>query len=81
MHRMFVCLCKAVTENHIREAVADGVRDFDDLRARLDLANECGTCENTALDVFEACTISTDMFYAVGDFANRNENASLSHSS
>lgn len=76
---MFVCVCKAVTDDHIREAVADGVRDFDTLREQLNLANECGTCENTARDVFEAHTISSELFYAVGGLVN--ENTSPSHSS
>ncbi len=48
---MYVCICQAVTENQIRQAVAEGVRSVDELGARLGVASCCGTCEPHAQDV------------------------------
>lgn len=50
---MYVCICQAVTETHIREAVEDGVMNFCDLNTKLGVASGCGTCESFARDLFE----------------------------
>jgi bacterioferritin-associated ferredoxin len=42
---MFVCLCKGVTERHIREAIGEGEVSFDRLQQRLGVSSQCGTCE------------------------------------
>ena len=41
---MYVCLCKAVTERQIREAVAQGAHSLKDLKHALGVASECGKC-------------------------------------
>ena len=41
---MYVCVCKAVTDRQIREAVFDGARTLRDLRKQLGVASECGRC-------------------------------------
>ena len=41
---MYVCVCKAVTERQIHEAVKDGARTLNDLRRVLGVASECGQC-------------------------------------
>lgn len=41
---MYVCLCKGVTDRQIRQAIADGACSMRDLRATLDVANQCGKC-------------------------------------
>lgn len=48
---MYVCICNAVTENMIREAVADGVRDLGELSATLGVATCCGSCEPIAREI------------------------------
>lgn len=45
---MYVCICNAVTERDIRDAVDDGARGLDDLRDRLQVATCCGACEDSA---------------------------------
>ncbi|MCC6714035.1 MAG: (2Fe-2S)-binding protein [Gammaproteobacteria bacterium] len=45
---MYVCLCNAVTERDIRDAVDGGARGLEDLRNRLHVATCCGACEDTA---------------------------------
>ena len=41
---MYVCLCNAVPEAQVREAVAAGARDVDALTEALGVCNGCGTC-------------------------------------
>ncbi|MFN8835328.1 MAG: bacterioferritin-associated ferredoxin [Betaproteobacteria bacterium] len=58
---MYVCLCNAVTERQIREAVDEGVRSMRALRQQLGVASCCGRCAPYARQVLEetrACTAS-----------------------
>ena len=41
---MYVCVCKAVTERQVREAVSDGARSLKDLRRELGVTSDCGQC-------------------------------------
>jgi len=41
---MYMCLCKAVTDKQIREAVCGGACKMRDLRESLGLASQCGRC-------------------------------------
>ena len=50
---MNVCICKAVTDKQIREAVNQGVSTLGDLRMRLGVAGNCGTCATTAEQLLE----------------------------
>ncbi|TVZ38815.1 bacterioferritin-associated ferredoxin [Alteromonadaceae bacterium 2753L.S.0a.02] len=45
---MYVCLCNAVTEKHVAEAIANGARCMKDLRARLGVTKTCGRCAQCA---------------------------------
>ncbi|MCG3203111.1 MAG: hypothetical protein NFCOHLIN_03030 [Gammaproteobacteria bacterium] len=45
---MYVCICNAVTDHDIRDAVEGGARGLEDLRDRLRVATCCGACEDTA---------------------------------
>lgn len=47
---MYVCICNAVTERHIGEAVSEGVSTLRELRTRLGVAGECGRCASCARD-------------------------------
>lgn len=66
---MYVCLCKAVTDNQIHEAVQNGATRFVQVRKELGLASQCGKCGILAREVFnESLQRSTDddqLFYAV----------------
>ena len=44
MYPMFVCLCKAVTDHQIKEAVETGVSSFDDMQNHLSVGTACGGC-------------------------------------
>jgi bacterioferritin-associated ferredoxin len=45
---MYVCVCNAVTESDITEAVGQGARRLRDLRDSLGVAAECGRCASCA---------------------------------
>jgi bacterioferritin-associated ferredoxin len=41
---MFVCHCRAVTDREIREAIAAGARDLDEVGSRCGAGITCGGC-------------------------------------
>ncbi|MFM1850155.1 MAG: hypothetical protein RL446_994 [Pseudomonadota bacterium] len=45
---MFICVCRAVTEQQIHEAVGRGACTLKDLRNELGIAQECGSCGRCA---------------------------------
>lgn len=45
---MYVCLCNAVTEREVRQAVAMGADSLSDLREGLGVASCCGKCAGCA---------------------------------
>lgn len=51
---MYVCVCRAVTERQIQEAVQGGARNLRDLRRELGVTSECGRCASCARDCLKA---------------------------
>lgn len=49
---MYVCICQSVSDTDIRNAVADGARDFSQLQARTGCSTCCGCCEPEARRIF-----------------------------
>ncbi|MCB1907810.1 MAG: (2Fe-2S)-binding protein [Rhodocyclaceae bacterium] len=45
---MYVCVCRAVTDRQVRQAVAQGARSLRDLRRQLGIIEECGRCAGCA---------------------------------
>lgn len=45
---MYVCVCSAVTERQVHEAVNAGAQTLGDLRRDLGVAVECGRCAGCA---------------------------------
>lgn len=41
---MYVCICKAVSERRISQAVGEGVTTLKELRERTGLGTNCGKC-------------------------------------
>lgn len=41
---MIVCLCKAVSESQIDQAIDDGLDTFSKLQNSLSVAKQCGAC-------------------------------------
>ncbi len=52
---MYVCICNAVTDRQIREAVACGCCSMRELRTRLDVAGCCGKCGPEARRLLGEC--------------------------
>lgn len=48
---MYVCLCKAITDTRIRDAVIDGADSLADVRRDLGVASNCGRCAQCARQV------------------------------
>ena len=45
---MYICVCNAVTDHAIRDAVAAGARTLEDLTMRTGCASTCATCRGAA---------------------------------
>lgn len=41
---MYVCLCRGITDQDIKDAIENGAESFRDVRDLLDLATCCGRC-------------------------------------
>lgn len=50
---MYVCLCRAVTDSDIREAVEDGAMHINHLADRYGLGTGCGRCQETAQQMID----------------------------
>ena len=52
---MYVCVCNAVTESQIEEAVLKGATSLDEIRKRLHASTCCGACESFVEDCMVRC--------------------------
>ena len=50
---MYVCICKAITDKQIRKAAAAGVDNLYELRERLGVAENCGSCVDQAQSILD----------------------------
>jgi bacterioferritin-associated ferredoxin len=48
---MYVCICNAITESDVLEAVEAGAEDLWDLQSATGLASGCGSCKEVAADM------------------------------
>lgn len=51
---MYICVCKGVTDTHIKEAVAEGATSLRAVRMQLGVASQCGRCAESACSVIAA---------------------------
>jgi bacterioferritin-associated ferredoxin len=47
---MFICICNAITERQVKQAVAEGAATLSDLQGQLGVAACCGCCAETATE-------------------------------
>jgi bacterioferritin-associated ferredoxin len=50
---MYVCICNAITDRQIREAVDKGVTNVSQLQSKLGVASGCGSCMDTAAKIIQ----------------------------
>lgn len=50
---MYICVCHAVTDRQIREAVDKGATTLPELQCQLPVASCCGRCETAAREVID----------------------------
>ena len=51
---MYICLCHAISDRQIREAVDQGAGSLFEVQMRLPVASCCGRCEDSAREVIES---------------------------
>ena len=54
---MYICICRGVTERHIRSAAERGVRSMRELRAEFGVASCCGKCGRHARELLRASAL------------------------
>ena len=62
---MYICLCKGVTDHQIRAAIAEGACSMRDLRAALDVANQCGKCGRDCKSLLNEAAVSSSQTAAL----------------
>lgn len=60
---MFVCICKAISDKDIEEAVHAGAEDFSSVQSSLGAGTGCGTCQEMTQQVIDQ-TLASKLGYA-----------------
>jgi bacterioferritin-associated ferredoxin len=63
---MIICVCKAVSDRHIRAAVKDGASCLRDLTRELGVGTCCGKCVSEARSVLSASLDAVSDDYLLG---------------
>lgn len=50
---MYVCVCTAVTDRQIRDAVDQGARSLEQVQCMVPVGSCCGRCEEAAREVID----------------------------
>ena len=50
---MYICICHAVSDSAIRQAVEQGVDNFRDLSFRTGCGTQCGSCVQQAREIMD----------------------------
>jgi bacterioferritin-associated ferredoxin len=58
---MYICLCNALTDMQIRDAVRDGAHRPRDVYAASDCRAQCGGCTRTILGIIRENTAATTL--------------------
>lgn len=61
---MYVCLCRQVTDNQIREICRSGASSLADVRAQSGVASECGKCGKLAQAIVKEFSKSVEFVNA-----------------
>ncbi len=55
---MYLCMCKSITDQQIRQAFEQGARTIGDLSVRFGVGIECGKCLEDIRQFLDACAVS-----------------------
>ena len=61
---MYVCICRQITDQQIRDVCRDGVTSMTDVRSRLGVASDCGKCGKLAKNIVKEFAKSTPFINA-----------------
>jgi bacterioferritin-associated ferredoxin len=61
---MYVCLCNAITESQVQDAINEGACDLACLRSELGIASQCGRCAETASKMLSTSTLVSTPQYS-----------------
>ncbi|WP_372737392.1 (2Fe-2S)-binding protein [Neptunomonas sp.] len=50
---MYICICNAVTDSQIKDALDEGATNVSDLNKSLSLGSCCGKCTRTARQIIK----------------------------
>jgi len=62
---MFVCICKGITEQDIRDAVNNGADTFKSIKEQLAVSTQCGGCVTHAKQIINEQLAETATYYQV----------------
>jgi len=62
---MFVCICKGITEQNVRDAVDSGSQNIKLLKEQLAVGSQCGTCVTHAKQLINEQLAATATYYQV----------------
>jgi bacterioferritin-associated ferredoxin len=63
---MYICVCNAISERQVQDAIAQGAADLGDLQAQLGVATCCGHCADTATEYLPGGRYAADVGAAAG---------------
>jgi len=52
---MYLCSCKAVSDQQIRQAIREGARTVGEISTRFGAGTECGKCLESISEYIDAC--------------------------
>lgn len=62
---MYVCICKGITDQDIREAINNGSESFKSLKEELAVSSQCGSCVTHAKQILNEQLAATASYYQV----------------
>ncbi|MGI2260496.1 (2Fe-2S)-binding protein [Shewanella sp. GXUN23E] len=63
---MYVCICHAVTDSQIKQAIAEGACTLSELKATLEIGNTCGKCLKQTGQLIKAEINARANYYEAG---------------
>jgi len=76
--RMYICVCNAISERQVQDAIAQGASDLGDLQAQLGVATCCGHCAETATEYLPGGRYAADVGSAAAGLIGQVEVTVLS---